>query len=180
MIEVEPAEFVTVRVTTHVPLLPGNVCAGFGAFEFAELSPKSQNQFVIGHPFGTVELSVNVTSRRGFPIVQLKLAEGAVQTKGVGVGVGEGVGVGVAPGDGVGVGGPGVGVGVGVGVGAATGTVTDRENVRLPPWLVTSSVTVYVPGLAYVWSVGIVPPGADDKSPKSQLYPEMVQRPESG
>jgi hypothetical protein len=56
----EPAEFVTVSVTEYVLLFFANEWNGFGAFDTGELSPKSQSQFVIGHPAGVVDVSVNV------------------------------------------------------------------------------------------------------------------------
>jgi hypothetical protein len=93
----------------------------------------------------------------------MKSAVGRGHGVAVGVGVGEVVGVGVGPVVGVGVG-P-----VGVGVGAGGGTVTVRIAVSEPPWFVTSRVTVYVPGTAYVWVTGMLEPTAVLPSPKSQL-----------
>lgn len=101
------------------------------------VSRNSHSHVVIGQPAGAVDVSVNVTLRRGFPLLHVKDALGAAHGVGVGVAVGDAVGVGVGPGDPVGV---AVGVGEGLGVGATNGTVTVRMAVSAPPWLVTSSV----------------------------------------
>lgn len=150
-IVVEPALLVTVRVTVQDPLLDGKACVGFGALLDGVLSPNVQSQVVIGHAAGAVDRSVNVTLRRGLPVVQVKPATGRLHGVAVGVGVGATVGVGVGPL-------VGVGAGVGVGVGVAVGTVTVRIAVKAPPWFVTSRVTTYVPGLAYVCVLGILEP----------------------
>ena len=84
----------------------------------------------MGHATGAVDASVNVTLRRGLPVVHVKLATGFAHGAGVGVGVGVGLGVGVGPDEGVG---DGVGVGLGVGVGATNGTVTFRTALSAPP-----------------------------------------------
>ena len=133
----DPAELVTVSFTVYKPLLLGNAWNGFWAFVKFDgiVSWNSQSHVVIGQPTGAVDVSVNVTFRRGFPLCHVKFAMGAAQGVAVGDGLAVGDAVGVGPGEPV-----GVGVGDGLGVGAANGTVTVRMAVSAPPWLVTSSV----------------------------------------
>ncbi len=135
----EPAELVTVNRTVHEPLLLGNAWKGFCALVMpgGVVSLNSHNHVVIGQAAGADDRSLNVTFRRGEPVVQVKLATGAGHGDAVGVGLGDAVAVGVGPGDPEGL---GLGDGEGLGVGAANGTVTERIAVRDPPWFVTSSV----------------------------------------
>lgn len=133
----EPYALPTVWVTVYTPGF-GYVWEGFFTVALGVLSPK-----LYRHQVAPLLVSVTATLSGGFPLFGV-MVNPAVGDFGVGVAVGVTVGL-------------TVGVIVGVVVGVAVGVVADPAVtcfvvVDEPYALLTVWVTVYTPGLGYVWA----------------------------